>query len=469
MIAGAMIDVDKLVAGADLGDSRRNDRVLQIVSGIIQGHSSATHGTGGAGHEGAWAHAMGAYRLFDNDEVSLPALYGMVGAGIAELVPAGWRCYVMHDFSWVDYAKQSAKADRIRISNGRSIGYDLYSALVVNDRGQPLAPVIQELRTSHGCLSSESDVPLPYDGHLEQTERGVAAARRRLPGRELVHVADREFDDVGTQRAIAAAGDKYVIRAQHLSRWVRTTTGAKRKLGELTERVVLQLAGTTTHDGKEYDLYQGETRVEFVNPSRRGITASKNRGTKPPKPVPGVALSVRVVVAELRERGTPDPKAKPLRWVLLTNLDDALSVVVQAYLWRWRVERLFFLLKVGFRLEDWRQETGQRIARRLALSNLAAMVVYQLQSAREQPEVDATLRAVAAMGGWIDRKGQPMGPIVLMRGMQTLIAGLAAVARFGIDRLQSMAEELGFGFAIQANTRAANRRRSATSRRTGNA
>ncbi len=44
-----------------------------------------------------------------------------------------------------------------------------------------------------------------------------------------------------------------------------------------------------------------------------------------------------------------------------------LTTPVQAYLFRWKIERLYFLCKVGFKLEDWHQETAERIARRPAL------------------------------------------------------------------------------------------------------
>src|SRR5262245_31627799 len=113
---------------------------------------------------------------------------------------------------------------------------------------------------------------------------------------------------------------------------------------------------------KEYDLYQGETEVVFDGKSLRGV-ASKGQN-----PQAGEPLTVRVVVTELRREGEDT-----LRWVLLTNLKDSVSQVVRGYLARWLVERLFFLKKIGFKLESWHQENGNRIARRLALVQLAAM------------------------------------------------------------------------------------------------
>jgi len=80
----------------------------------------------------------------------------------------------------------------------------------------------------------------------------------------------------------------------------------------------------------------------------RGVANKKH------KKQPGKALRVRVVVSELRQ-----PGSAPLRWVLLTNLSDAAVDLVGAYLLRWPVERLFWLEKIGFRLECWHQENAQ--------------------------------------------------------------------------------------------------------------
>jgi len=84
-------------------------------------------------------------------------------------------------------------------------------------------------------------------------------------------------------------------------------------------------------------------------------------------------------VSELRQ-----PGEKPLRWVLLTNLTEPVLSVVGRYLERWKIERLFYFEKVGFRLECWHQEAEERIARRLLLVQIAASAVYQLSQATDE-------------------------------------------------------------------------------------
>jgi len=432
--------IEAAIMSADLGDSRRNDRALTLVAGIIQGQSSDTNAATASGQGSPWAHSMGCFRFFNNEAVSLPAMYGAVRSALAALLPMGSRCYIAHDLSVVDYSKHNDKNDRVQVGNEGGRGYDLYAALVLDAVGRPLGPVVTELRSSAGCLSSESREPFPFVDHLEQVERGISAARVHLAGCERVHLFDREFDDIALERhLVGSPGEWFVIRAQHLSRVVRW--GAQTaKLGAVTKLLPRVQAGRVEREGKEYERFISETVVTFDRASLRG----RKKGVKPKK---GPPIDVRVVVTELRGIGHKEHH----EWVLLTNLPDSAEAVVDAYLARWRIERFFYLTKVGLRLEQWRQETGEAIARRLAVTMLAAMVMYQLLIAQDDPAV----RAIATLGGWLGRKADHLGPVVMMRGALILVAGLCAVSRYGVDKLVKIAEDAGLGFALPEGLRSA--------------
>jgi Transposase DNA-binding len=426
-----MLPMAQLLAHAPLGDKRLNRRALQIVESLIQGHTSATHGTQGVGHAEPFAHVMGSFRFFDNDRLKLPALYEPCKQGVAQQIAATERCFLVHDISTLDYGQHQSKEDLIRVGNERGYGYDLYSALALNATGRPLGPVVQELRTTKGCLSSESDEPLRFVDHLSQVERGARGARLLLPERVRIHLLDREFDDLQLLRTWQATPEFYVIRCQHLKRrvlWGDQSTS----LLAVVDQVPLQAAGALLREGQHYDVFLGETRVLFAGKSLRGVARKRQ------KPQKGLPLSVRVVISELRL-----PGHKPLRWVLLTNLTDPCAAVVQAYSYRWRVERFFYLNKVGFRLEQWRQENGDRMARRLALTQLAALALYLLLKAADtDPELAELVKIVATVGGWLGRKHDPLGPIVLMRGMTLLLGMMRAMEEFGEARLNSVAKRV---------------------------
>jgi hypothetical protein len=141
--------------------------------------------------------------------------------------------------------------------------------LVLDAAGRPLGPVVTELRNSQGCLSSESDEPIAFVDHLSQAEGGIAAAHKHLPDREIVHLMDREFDDVALQRFVSGGHGLYVIRAQHLSRGVRWGL-QKATLGALAKTVERAPAGQVDRDGKRFERFIGETVVAFDRPSLRG-------------------------------------------------------------------------------------------------------------------------------------------------------------------------------------------------------
>jgi hypothetical protein len=111
------------------------------------------------------------------------------------------------------------------------------------------------------------------------------------------------------------------------------------------------------------------------------------------------------------------------------------------------------LNKVGLRLEHWQQESGERIARRLAISQLAAMAVYQMQTAAEtDPEMGKLIKIVATLGGWLGRKQDPIGPIVLMRGMLLVLGWVTAVEEFGEEKLREVAQKLRSSVGLPTRT-----------------
>ncbi len=395
-----MLDWQTLIAQAPLGHKARNTRAASLVGGMLQGRATNSHGAAAGSTMASPADTLGAYRFLDHEALSLPRLYQPLQVALRERTAATERLYVLHDLSPVDYTRHHRKEDLCPIGDGRGYGYELFSSLVLNAEGKPLGSAVVELRTCRGLLSSQRESVLPFVDHYDQVERATVEAERILPGRHLVHVADREFDELRLMRTCSPT--LFVFRAQHLNRQVRHG-GQLMSLRQATHSVPLTEAGTVERrvgQGQQrYTVHRGETSVTLEGPSLRGVSKKRNR------PQPGQPLRLRAVVTELRAAGH-----KTLRWILLTNLQDSVDQVVQAYLFRWKIERLYFLCKVGFKLEDWYQETGERIARRLALVQLAAMVLYELCAADPDQPVGRLKRRIARLGGWSGRKRDPIGP-----------------------------------------------------------
>lgn len=280
-------------------------------------------------------------------------------------------------------------------------------------------------------LSSQSDEVIPFLDHLEQAERAVDSVEKFLPERLLTHLFDREFDDVKLLRHLAQR--RYVIRCRNLSRIV-AVHGEKLSIGRHLESLKLQQSGEVTRrfaqSTQTYSMWIGETEATMTNPSLRGVQKRKQ------KPQPGAPLRVRVVVSELRQTGE-----KPLRWVLLTNLTESAISVLERYLERWKIERLFYFEKVGFRLECWHQENAERIAKRLLLVQIAASAVYQISQATDDKSIQV-MKSLAKLGGWCGRKQTPIGPTMLMRGALLFLAAMQLIQLHSKRDLFAMARTL---------------------------
>jgi hypothetical protein len=153
---------------------------------------------------------MGAHRFFDNEQIPRTTLYEAVSTALQAVAAPTGRLYVLHDLSPLDYSKHTRKKDRTQVGNEYGLGYELYTALILDAKGQVLGPCLYELRTAKGVLSSSHWASLPYTDHYEQVERGTRAARVLFPGRELVQVGDREFDELEWQRWLGAHDEKFI-------------------------------------------------------------------------------------------------------------------------------------------------------------------------------------------------------------------------------------------------------------------
>ena len=428
---GGMVNFEKLLQDTPLPDKRLRNRASLLFQSLLRGQSANSLGLLSPAERTQESFTRGAYRFFDHEEVTLPALHSPMQAALVQLVCPASQTFVAHDVSVLNYSGHDRKEDLIPVGNDRTWGYELFQSLVIQKGGNPLGAAFTELRNSHGLLSSQSADILPFTDHLEQTERAIDAVEHLLPGCQLVHLCDREFDDLQLLRHLG--NRKYVIRCKHLSRSV-TVHGEQQALRKHLAKVELIEAGKVIRRLEQkmetYTLWVGETVVTMHGESHRGVARNKKR------PQSGPALRVRVVVSELRQ-----PGEKPLRWVLLTNLQDSVLDVVGAYLLRWKVERLFYFSKVGFRLECWHQESAERIARRLLLVQLAATAVYQLGQATDKKSVEL-VRRLAKLGGWSGRPRKPIGPTMLMRGALLFLAAVQLIQLHGKKDLLAMARSL---------------------------
>lgn len=309
------------------------------------------------------------------------------------------------------------------------------------------------------------------ENHRHQMAVHMRSLAPRLDLFHAIHVGDCEFDDIFAMDAAQGAKQDFVLR-NRLQRsvqipeadWIDPKAVVARQSGHaapdgyvtvnlerLLPSVPLRPYKALPVDSKNRvvadessaermaQLHIGSFPVRLHRPAKRN-----KKYFNTPRPVEINA----VVVREL----DPPAGTEPICWVLFTSLPvdtlEQMAFVARVYELRWNIELFFKLLKSGHRILRSQLDSGTKLARHLVVVTLAAMTVTSLrqqvglpakgplddhtyeelkQAIRNPNDPDinlpvALLAAIAVKGGWLGRRGDTIGPTILMRGTLALIS-----------------------------------------------
>lgn len=180
-----------------------------------------------------------------------------------------------------------------------------------------------------------------------------------------------------------------------------------------------------------------------------------------------LAKTIRVNVV-LVEEANPPVRADPISWMLVTTLpiatDEDVQTILSSYCTRFQIEVYFRTLKSGCRIEERRFETIDRVLNCLAFYSVVAWrVMYVCHLGRECPDLDCEVlfepsewksvytilklelpkqgcpklndlvRAIARLGGFINRPKNHPGTQTLWIGLQRTYDLSNAWNAFGPD------------------------------------
>jgi hypothetical protein len=398
------------------------------------------------GAEGSFAATQAAWRFYSNKNVSLRQLSGPLLDRARAGAAASCDRYVLVTLDWspLHYGGHPSKADRVPLAHGKDLGYDLLTALAVGDRdGSPLAPVSLELRAADGVHSTRSERLLPGRSKLDclGPVMGHAAGALAGTGRQLVFIIDREADSVGHYRRWHRQGRLFVVRADDRPRAVYE--GEEMPLGEVADRLQARAAFADTREvvfkGKPARQFVAEAEVVLRRPARTH-RVDKETGRARHRNVPGKPITLRLVVSEVRD----ETGAVLARWLLLTNLPGEVKAATVAlwYYWRWRIESYHKLLKgASQHLEAWQQESAPALARRLTVSAMAAVAVWEL--ARDaSPEAGEMREVLVRLSGRQMKRGRAARGFTepaLMAGLGVLVPMLLLLEHHDLNHIRRLA------------------------------
>jgi hypothetical protein len=386
----------------------------------------------------SFAATQGAWRFLNNERVTLPDLIEPLReAGRSQL--AGSQAdfaLLVHDWSKLSYPAGS-KEDLAQITHKTDIGYELTTALLVSaDDGQPLAPMEMHLRTGNGTLSTRDPAPRSRT-HLSQVLPTMNAAQEWGLSKPLVHVIDREADSVGHYRQWDKHGHKFLIRADDRRvRWNGKSFLLSEIRSQLQQSRQLKHVGEASYRGSAAQLWVVETDVVLYRAAKKNVGGKKYERS-------GRPLALRYIMVQLR-----DESGQVLaEWMLLANVPRNWATtehLARCYYWRWRIESFFKLLKShGQHLEQWQQETGPAIARRLLIAAAACVTVWQLE-ADDSPDAIEFKNVLVRLSGRQMKRGRPHTAPALLAGLGVLLSMLAMLEHYDLRSLKQLTARMSF-------------------------
>jgi hypothetical protein len=310
-------------------------------------------------------------------------------------------------------------------------GLMVQSVLLLDEQGTPLGLIDQRVwAREEGAKKSESRrTRPPEEKESWRWRRAFDAVQKRIPPEiEVVGIADRESDIYFVLGMPRREGMHLLIRSAHDRRVesehprLRAEVEAAPVLGTYT----LDLERSRARKARSAQLEVRAAPVTLKKP-RHGTNGE------------GVEGDVKVWAVLVREIGYVHKGESAVEWLLLATWPvqslEAAVECAQMYAQRWKVERYHYVLKSGCQIEDLQLETADRLERALALYSVVAwrllamnylaraspdapctvaleddewrvlMAMKGIRNLRQPPTIREAVRRIAALGGFIGRKG----------------------------------------------------------------
>lgn len=316
------------------------------------------------------------------------------------------------------------------------------------------------------------------ENHRHQMAVHLRGLAPRLDRCHAIHVGDCEFDDIFLMDVARREQQSFVVR-NRLERniqipeaeWIDRQAVVARQSGHAAPdgyvHVNLErlLPSVPVRPYKALPVDSGNRVVADESSADRmaqlhigSFPARLYRQAKRNKKYFNTPRPVEINVVVVRELDPP-AGTEPICWVLFTSLPvdtlEQMAFVARVYELRWNIESFFKLLKSGYRILRSQLDSGAKLARHLVVVTLAATTVASLKQqlglpakgplddrAYEEvkrairnpndPDINlnlALLAAIATKGGWLGRRGDTIGPTILMRGTLALMSTINDLLR----------------------------------------
>jgi hypothetical protein len=418
---------DKEFGGADLGDARLNQRLVEIAR--MKGEQPGSGFADACG--GDWAATKGYYRLIDHPDeeaVNMEAILAPHRERTIRRMQGQRVVLCIQDGSTLDFSGL-AQCEGLGVigsnqTGAQTRGLQLHSTLAVTTQGLPIG--VLRAQCDAPVLRSPEETRYSYQIPIEEKEtfcwiqglRDLMNLAADMPQTRLVDVSDRESDifELFEEWQGNSCVD-LLVRAKN--------------------NRVLESESVKLFEAVAQSPLQGEIKVEIGRQSAR--PKRSKREARPKKEARTAILSLRYrqvklappsyarhkeaieiwVIHALEE--SPPAGVEAIEWFLLTTLslecwEDA-ARCLSWYCLRWRIEDWHRVLKSGCRIEEAAHKTAERLTRSIAINLVIAWrIMLMTRLGREVPQLpaevlfsDLEIKVLSAYA----KKKRPKAPMLL--------------------------------------------------------
>ncbi|MBD2093764.1 IS4 family transposase [Trichocoleus sp. FACHB-591] len=427
----------------DLGDARRNRRLVKIVEDLVaQPNESVPQASRDE------AAVQGVYEFWDNARVSDREILSPHQRRTVERTAGHQTVLAIQDTSEVEYSDLKATRGLGPISNAKARGLKVHTILAASGEGVPLGLLGQEVwaRSLKG-VGKDARSRAIAEKESRRWLEGLELSQTLVPAeKQLIAIADREADIYELFAHPRREGSEFLIRAaQNRNTKAAAVSGEVKPLFSAIRQSAV--AGEITLKLQRTPRRRERLAVLNVRYGQFWLQPPAHLGSLG-------AIAVNVVLAEEEK---PPTGEKAVVWLLLTTVKvETFEAACQCLRWyskRWLIERYFYVLKSGCRVEELQLESAGRLKRAIACYSMVAWRLLWLtyeawqhpeqsvagileteewqvlycrshqtnQVPEEAPSLGESVLWIAKLGGFLGRKGDgEPGVETLWRGLGKL-------------------------------------------------
>lgn len=353
------VDIQEEASHLYLGDKRRNDRFINIIKHKVGQPLESIPQMGES-----WSDVKMTYAFYDNDKVSESQISDCIEKATVDRCLRSRTVLNIMDTTSINF---SSSAEGLGyLDHGMGEGLMVHSSFAVNEQGCPLGLLHQKIWARDKSQMGKKKFRHKKEITEKESYRWIESMQRAeslLEGTDLVvHIADRESDIYELFATPRKQGSELLIRAVH----ERKTLLGNSMWKEVESQPVL-----TT-----FELEIPKVTTEDVRKVKMNVKAGMVLLSPPRDKTDLPSLIVYGIIVQAENATTP------LEWRLISTLpvttaEQAMQCVTW-YSFRWRIERLHYILKSGCRLEDLQLRHIKALRKAILVYSLCAFKIMQM-------------------------------------------------------------------------------------------